>query len=109
MNWFSTYTGKYYDTGLTYAAGGFYRVPSTMVHNVSVAYTFEDGKYLEGTRLLVGARNVFDKDPPLVPGVLFCSRPLDFSAPSLLDLAPTILDALGVPVPPEMEGRSLWV
>ncbi len=68
VNWFSTYTGKYYDTGLTYAAGGFYRVPSTMVHNVSVAYTFEDGKYLEGTRLLVGARNVFDKDPPLVPG-----------------------------------------
>ncbi|WP_430424370.1 TonB-dependent receptor domain-containing protein [Phenylobacterium sp.] len=69
VNWFSTYTGKYYDTGLTYAAGGFYNVPSTMVHNVSLAYTFEEGgKYLEGARLLVGARNVFDKDPPLVPG-----------------------------------------
>ncbi len=68
VNWFSTYTGKYYDTGLTYAAGGFYRVPSTLVHNVSLAYTIEDGKYLQGTRLLVGARNVFDKNPPLVPG-----------------------------------------
>jgi outer membrane receptor protein involved in Fe transport len=68
LNWFSTYTGKYYDTGLTYAAGGFYRVPSTLVHNVSLAYTFDDGKYLEGTRFLIGARNVFDKDPPLVPG-----------------------------------------
>ncbi|WP_397399276.1 TonB-dependent receptor domain-containing protein [Phenylobacterium sp.] len=68
VNWFSTYTGKYYDTGLTYAAGGFYRVPSTLVHNVSLAYAVEDGKYLQGTRLLVGARNVFDKNPPLVPG-----------------------------------------
>ncbi len=46
-------------------------------------------------------------DPSLVPGVLFCSRPLDLSSPSLLDLAPTILDVLSVPVPPEMEGHSL--
>ena len=68
VNWFSTYTGKYYDTGLTYAAGGFYRVPSTLVHNVSLSYTIDDGKYLQGTRLLVGARNVLDKEPPLVPG-----------------------------------------
>lgn len=66
-NWFSTYTGKFYSTGLTYAAGGFYRVPSTLVHNVSLSYEFEDGKYLGGTRFLIGARNVFDKDPPLAP------------------------------------------
>jgi len=66
-NWFTTYTGKFYSTALTYAAGGFYNVPDTWVHNASISYTFEEGNpYLEGTRILVGARNVFDKDPPLV-------------------------------------------
>lgn len=66
-NWFTTYTGDFYSTALTYAAGGFYKVPDTWVHNVSVSYTFEDSnKYLDNTRVLIGARNVFDKDPPLV-------------------------------------------
>ncbi len=38
------------------------------MNNVSLSYTIDDGKYLQGTRLLVGARNVLDKEPPLVPG-----------------------------------------
>jgi predicted AlkP superfamily phosphohydrolase/phosphomutase len=46
-------------------------------------------------------------DPSLVPGVLLCSRPLDTSAPSILDLAPTILHLLGVPAPFEMDSCSL--
>jgi predicted AlkP superfamily phosphohydrolase/phosphomutase len=46
-------------------------------------------------------------DPALVPGVLFCSAPLAFTAPDMLDLAPTILAALGVPRAPRFEGRSL--
>jgi predicted AlkP superfamily phosphohydrolase/phosphomutase len=46
-------------------------------------------------------------DPALVPGALFMSRPFDASAPRLVDLAPTILHALGVPAPAELEGRSL--
>ena len=45
-------------------------------------------------------------DPALVPGALFMNRPFDGSA-RLIDLAPTILDALGVPAPSVMEGRSL--
>ncbi len=45
--------------------------------------------------------------PSLVPGVLFLDRPCRGEGVSLTDLAPTILEALGVPVPPEMEGRSL--
>ena len=37
------------------------------MHNVSLTCEFEDGNpYLQGTRIRVGARNVFDKDPPLV-------------------------------------------
>lgn len=46
-------------------------------------------------------------DPSLVPGVLFASHPLaEGSATSLLDLAPTILDALGAPPSPAHEGSS---
>jgi iron complex outermembrane recepter protein len=38
------------------------------VHNVSLSYTFEEGnKYVKDTRILIGARNVFDKNPPLYP------------------------------------------
>jgi predicted AlkP superfamily phosphohydrolase/phosphomutase len=46
-------------------------------------------------------------DPALVPGVLLMSRPFRAQTPRLVDLAPTILHALGVPVPPTLEGESL--
>jgi predicted AlkP superfamily phosphohydrolase/phosphomutase len=46
-------------------------------------------------------------DPLLVPGVLFMNRPFAPDGASLLDLAPTILAALGVPKGAAMEGRSL--
>jgi len=45
-------------------------------------------------------------DPDKVPGVLFMSRPFREGA-RLLDLAPTILAALGVPRGPAMEGESI--
>ena len=34
-------------------------------------------------------------DPPLVPGVLFTSRPIALAHPTLFDLAPTVLEFLG--------------
>ncbi len=46
-------------------------------------------------------------DPALVPGVLFMNRPFRGESARLLDLAPTILNALGVPTGPAMEGNSL--
>ena len=46
-------------------------------------------------------------DPALVPGVLFMNRPFRGDGASLVDLAPTILDALGHPPGPAMEGSSL--
>ncbi len=46
-------------------------------------------------------------DPSLVPGVLFMNRPFRSAEPSLMDLAPTILAALGVPKGAAMEGDSL--
>jgi predicted AlkP superfamily phosphohydrolase/phosphomutase len=46
-------------------------------------------------------------DPCLVPGVLFMNQPFNTQTPSLEDLAPTILAALGVPKLPIMQGRNL--
>jgi predicted AlkP superfamily phosphohydrolase/phosphomutase len=46
-------------------------------------------------------------DPALVPGVLFLNRPFQGASARLEDLAPTILEALGVPKGPLMEGSSL--
>jgi predicted AlkP superfamily phosphohydrolase/phosphomutase len=46
-------------------------------------------------------------DPALVPGVLFLSRPFRGAGARLVDLAPTILAALGAPKGPAMEGSSL--
>jgi predicted AlkP superfamily phosphohydrolase/phosphomutase len=45
-------------------------------------------------------------DPKFVPGILLANRPLR-EGPNMLDVAPTILDLLGMPTPKEMEGRSL--
>jgi predicted AlkP superfamily phosphohydrolase/phosphomutase len=46
-------------------------------------------------------------DPKLVPGVLFCNRPIHVENPSIVDIAPTVLTLFGVGVPPYMEGTSL--
>lgn len=48
-------------------------------------------------------------DPSLVPGVLFMNRDFKEDGASLLDMAPTILSAVGVPRGPVMEGNSLLV
>ncbi len=47
-------------------------------------------------------------DPRQVPGVLFCNRPFAAARPDLRDLAPTVLDLLGVPAPRHMAGRSIF-
>jgi predicted AlkP superfamily phosphohydrolase/phosphomutase len=46
-------------------------------------------------------------DPCLVPGVLMMNQALKHDRPHLVDLAPTILEALGVEKGAEMEGGSL--
>jgi predicted AlkP superfamily phosphohydrolase/phosphomutase len=47
-------------------------------------------------------------DPALVPGVLFMNRPFCRDGACLVDLAPTILDTLGLAPGPNMEGRTLF-
>jgi predicted AlkP superfamily phosphohydrolase/phosphomutase len=46
-------------------------------------------------------------DPALVPGILFMNRRFSTGDPNLVDLAPTILHAFGVPRGAQMEGSSL--
>ena len=46
-------------------------------------------------------------DPALVPGVLFSNRKIRRDNPGLTDIAPTVLQALGVEQPPHMKGRPL--
>jgi predicted AlkP superfamily phosphohydrolase/phosphomutase len=47
-------------------------------------------------------------DPRQVPGVLFSSVPFASTRPNLVDLAPTVLDLLGLPRPAHMTGRSIF-
>ncbi len=46
-------------------------------------------------------------DPSLIPGVLFCNRPVTTAGPRLMDLGPTVLNLFGVPVPEYMDGKVL--
>ena len=48
-------------------------------------------------------------DHTLVPGVLFCNRPLDVPSPSLIDIAPTILKMFGIDTPKYMDGKAIHV
>lgn len=48
-------------------------------------------------------------DPSLVPGVLFCDRPIETEKPRLLDIGPTVLDLFGIDVPDYMDGMPLVV
>ncbi|MBN1422891.1 MAG: alkaline phosphatase family protein [Planctomycetes bacterium] len=46
-------------------------------------------------------------DPAAVPGILLASERIARDDPSVLDLAPTALEALGLPVTAEIDGASL--
>lgn len=46
-------------------------------------------------------------DPDIVPGVLFCNRRINRDRPGIVDIAPTVLDLFGVPVPKYMDGEPL--
>jgi predicted AlkP superfamily phosphohydrolase/phosphomutase len=47
-------------------------------------------------------------DPDLVPGVLFMNRRFHEEGAHIVDLAPTLVGALGVPRGQQMEGRDLF-
>jgi predicted AlkP superfamily phosphohydrolase/phosphomutase len=47
-------------------------------------------------------------DPDLVRGIFLVNRPINTAEPRMIDIMPTVLDALGVEIPPEVQGRSLF-
>lgn len=47
-------------------------------------------------------------DPPLVPGVLLCSKPIASTAPSVYDLAPSILALFSIAPKQSFDGMSWW-
>jgi predicted AlkP superfamily phosphohydrolase/phosphomutase len=47
-------------------------------------------------------------DPRLVPGVFWCNRKIATPRPNLMDIAPTVLDQFGVPIPAYMQGKNLF-
>lgn len=48
-------------------------------------------------------------DPDLVPAILFCNKPLQKKKPALFDITATILAEYGIPIPPQMEGKPLYM
>ncbi|MDH7511839.1 MAG: alkaline phosphatase family protein [Clostridiales bacterium] len=46
-------------------------------------------------------------DPRYVPGVFFSNRKINRLSPSIMDIAPSVLQVFGLPVPAHMDGRPL--
>jgi predicted AlkP superfamily phosphohydrolase/phosphomutase len=47
-------------------------------------------------------------DPSLVRGILFSNRKLAVSDPAMIDIAPSVLKALDVPIPAAMDGKPIF-
>jgi predicted AlkP superfamily phosphohydrolase/phosphomutase len=58
----------------------------------------------DNTRPWSGDHNM---NPPEVPGMFFCNRPIEHERPHITDIAPTVLDLFGVPIPGHMDGKSI--
>jgi iron complex outermembrane receptor protein len=62
---FVNYIGKVYDTAFLDANGNPYEVDGQATVNLYAQYRFRHGA-LDGTRIRIGARNLFDTQPPVV-------------------------------------------
>ena len=95
------YSGPYVDDAPDLIVGfrPGHRVGWTAVTGGIGERVFEDN-----TRPWSGDHNF---NPPDVPGMLFADRPIPAESPSIMDVGPTVLDLLGVPVPAWCDGRSL--
>lgn len=58
----------------------------------------------DNTRSWSGDHNM---NPPEVPGMFFCNRPIDVDRPNIMDIAPTVLDLFGVAIPGYMDGKPI--
>lgn len=63
---FAQYVGEVYENAVRNAANQTFIVDGQTTVNLYAQYSFENtGGYLNGTTFQIGARNIFDKDPPL--------------------------------------------
>lgn len=95
------YHGPYVDRSgdlLVGFAPGYRASWSTALGGLSEAVIEDNPKRWSGDHII---------DPPAAPGFVAASAELDLESAGLIDMAPTILDALGIPKPDAMEGRSL--
>ncbi len=95
------YAGEYADESpdlVVNLAGGYRASSSTALGGVPRGHFEDNVKRWSGDHVI---------DPPLVPGVLFMNRPFRDGGVHIVDMAPTILDALGVEKGPAMEGESV--
>ncbi|MHB8055126.1 MAG: alkaline phosphatase family protein [Candidatus Aminicenantales bacterium] len=95
------YSGPYKDNGpdliIGYNIG--YRASWEAVTGKVTSKVFEDNpKCWSGDHCI---------DPAVVPGVLFSNLKLAKPSPSIMDVAPTVLELFGVERPAHMDGRSL--
>lgn len=103
------YVRDRYDNNIRYATDQIRRIVDRLDDNDILLFFSDHGEEFWDHQGFEHGHSLYDEllRVPLVvraPGV----QPGDVDAPvSLLDVAPTILDLVGVPVPPEMEGQSL--
>ena len=95
------YSGPYVDDAPDMVVG--FR-PGYRVGWVTVTGGIGDRVIEDNTRHWSGDHNF---NPPDVPGMLFANRRIVAGSPSIVDIAPTVLDLLGVPAPPWYDGQSL--
>ncbi len=65
-----------------------------------------DSVFHDNTKAWSGDHGI---DPSLIPGVLFCNRPVVGDNCRLMDIGPTVLSLFGVPIPEHMDGKVLVV
>ena len=97
------YTGDYVDEAPDIIIGfnpGYRMDWKTPIGGFSTEIITDNSKQWKGDHLV---------DPSFVPGVLFSNLKLKQSGGSShqTDLAPTILDAFGIPIPSKLDGKSL--
>ena len=61
---FANYIGNVYDTNFLDANGNPYKLEGQVTFNLYTQYRFKGG-VLDDTRIRIGARNIFDKQPPI--------------------------------------------
>lgn len=97
------YSGPYCENGpdLVIGCNEGYRISWESVTGAQSAHVCEDNlRHWKADHCI---------DTRLVPGVLFCSHPVESNAPEIIDLAPTILHLFGVEPPRHMDGKVLKV